>query len=87
MDKKPLDFPDAFSRIAKERQKWRRERWNQGTFVAARFPSSGTENDKPYLYMRWLTVGGKERREPWTPNDQDLFSDDWEIFDDFEEDG
>ena len=78
-----LDFPEALNRIIKEHQKWRRSSWGQGAFVAVRFPDSVSANTQPYLYMRWVSGGGKEWRDPWTPSDEELFSDDWEVFDEF----
>ena len=49
--------------------------WNgKGMYVGVQRPDSGSVNTAPYIYM---VYSGK--RVPWTPSQQDLFSEDWVV--------
>lgn len=70
-----MDFGIALAHL-KAGSKIARKGWNgKGMFVKGQFPDEHSKMSQPYIYIK----GAKGQVLPWTPSQEDLFAEDWEV--------
>jgi hypothetical protein len=53
-----------------------RKGWNgKGMYIEGQFPDAHSKMTKPYIFLKTA----QENRIPWTPSQEDIFADDWEV--------
>lgn len=73
-----MDFSNALIAL-KEGKKVTNGNWNgKDMYIAAQFPDENSKMTRPYLYIK----DAQDNFVPWLCAQHDLFSENWEIFED-----
>lgn len=72
-----MNFSSALHSMINSGQSCARKLWNGTASVQAQIPDSNSKMTIPYLYISGMVTGNGNQQVPWTPDQVDLFADDW----------
>ena len=70
-----MKFSEAFEELQKGSHGMRLPKWSEDVIIRLQRPDDNSANTHPYLY-----VESRFGRVPWMPTVPELFSEDWEVW-------